>query len=143
MPQSSDEIIQVLYKVISDKDKTIDELQKTIEQLNSNIANLTETIEEMKRKLFGISSEKLPKADRTADEELETEPAKTTEVKAHTRTSKPKSVRKDLYESLPIKRVDCIVPEEDAFCAYLTESQFHAIITPSSKQDDCYGKDDR
>jgi len=31
MPQSSDEIIQVLYKVISDKDKTIDELQKTIE----------------------------------------------------------------------------------------------------------------
>ena len=31
MPQSSDEIIQFLYKVISDKDKTIDELQKTIE----------------------------------------------------------------------------------------------------------------
>ena len=34
MTQSSDEIIQLLYKVISDKDKTIDELQKTIEQLN-------------------------------------------------------------------------------------------------------------
>ena len=116
MTQSSDETIQLLYKVISDKDKTIDELQKTIEQLNSNIANLTETIEEMKRKLFGISSEKLPKAGGTADEELETEPAKTTEVKAHTRTSKPKSVRKDLYESLPIKRVDCTVPEEMRFC---------------------------
>ena len=62
MTQSSDETIQLLYKVISDKDKTIDELQKTIEQLNSNIANLTETIKEMKRKLFGISSEKLPQA---------------------------------------------------------------------------------
>ena len=34
MTQSSDEMIQLLYKVISDKDKTIDELQKTIEQLN-------------------------------------------------------------------------------------------------------------
>lgn len=116
MTQSSDEIIQLLYKVISDKDKTIDELQKTIEQLNSNIANLTESIGEMKRKLFGISSEKLPKADRPAEKELETGPAKTTEVKAHTRTSKPKSVRKDLYESLSIKRVDCPVPEEMRFC---------------------------
>ena len=37
-------------------------------------------------------------------------------MKAHTRTSKPKSVRKALYESLPIKRVDCIVPEEMRFC---------------------------
>lgn len=93
MPQSSDETIQLLYKVISDKDKMIDELQKTIEQLNNNIANLTETIEEMKRKLFGISSEKLPKADRTAAEEPEAEPARSTEVKAHTRTAKPKSIR--------------------------------------------------
>ena len=116
MHQSPDENIQLLYKVISDKDKTIDELQKTIEQLNRNIANLTETIEEMKRKLFGISSEKLPKADAVQTGGLETEPPKTTEVKAHTRTAKPKSVRKDLYESLPVKRVDCMVPEEERFC---------------------------
>ena len=78
MTQSSDEMIQLLYKVISDKDKTIEGLQKTIGQLNSNIANLTETIGEMKRKLFGISSGKLPKADRAAEEELETGPAKIT-----------------------------------------------------------------
>ena len=78
MTQSSDEMIQLLYKVISDKNKTIEELQKTIGQLNSNIANLTETIGEMKRKLFGISSGKLPKTDRAAEEELETGPAKIT-----------------------------------------------------------------
>lgn len=115
MPQNSDEIIQILYKVISDKDKTIEDLQKTIEQLNTNIANLTETIEEMKRKLFGTSREKLP------DPATETPPVdgaetKITEVKGHTRVSKPKSLRKDLYESLPIQRVDCPVPEDRRIC---------------------------
>lgn len=114
MPQSSDEIIQLLYKVIRDKDKTIEDLQKTIEQLNTNIANLTETIEEMKRKLFGISREKLPEPSQ---EQLSDEtPSKTTEVRTHTRTAKPKSVRRDLYESLPIKRVDCPVPDDQRFC---------------------------
>lgn len=115
MPQSSDEIIQILYKVISDKDKTIEDLQKTIEQLNTNIANLTETIEEMKRKLFGTSREKLPKPE---EEQIATDgaEAKTTDVKAHTRVSKPKSLRKDLYETLPIQRVDCPVPDDQRIC---------------------------
>lgn len=34
-------------------------------------------------------------------------------------------------------------PGEEPFCMHLTCGQFHAMITASSKQDDCYGKDDR
>lgn len=39
-----------------------------------------------------------------------------TTVTEHTRTSKPKSSRKDIYVSLPIRYVKCDVPEERRFC---------------------------
>lgn len=38
--------------------KQLDAKDHQMEQLNQTIANLTETINELKRKIFGISSEK-------------------------------------------------------------------------------------
>ena len=38
--------------------KQLDAKDRQMEQLNQTIANLTETINELKRKIFGISSEK-------------------------------------------------------------------------------------
>ena len=48
------ELVNCLMKQLEEKDRQMAELNKTI-------ANLTETINEMKRKLFGISSEKTSK----------------------------------------------------------------------------------
>lgn len=45
------ELVNHLLKQLKAKDRQM-------EQLNQTIANLTETINEMKRKIFGISSEK-------------------------------------------------------------------------------------
>jgi len=48
------ELVNCLMKQLEEKDRQMAELNQTI-------ANLTETINEMKRKLFGISSEKTSK----------------------------------------------------------------------------------
>ena len=48
------ELVNSLMKQLEEKDRQMAELNQTI-------ANLTETINEMKRKLFGISSEKTSK----------------------------------------------------------------------------------
>ena len=45
------ELVNSLLKQLEAKDRQM-------EQLNQTIANLTETINEMKRKIFGVSSEK-------------------------------------------------------------------------------------
>ena len=84
---------------IREQEQTIRELQATIADLRVVIANLEETLKEFKRKLFGTSSEKA-KEDRKdpVSEEAVIGEEKTTTVEAHTRTIKPKSVRKELYE---------------------------------------------
>lgn len=46
-----DQLVNSLLKQLESKDRQM-------EQLNQTIANLTETINELKRKIFGISSEK-------------------------------------------------------------------------------------
>jgi len=48
---NTNELINHLLKQLESKDRQM-------EQLNQTIANLTETINELKRKIFGISSEK-------------------------------------------------------------------------------------
>ncbi|MFR3729998.1 hypothetical protein [Lacrimispora sp.] len=47
---NTNELINHLLKQLESKDRQM-------EQLNQTIANLTETINELKRKIFGISSE--------------------------------------------------------------------------------------
>lgn len=123
MAQNADDIIQLLQKIIEDKDKTIednratiDDLKKTIEQLNASIANLTETIDELKRKLFGRSKEKMSVPDLDEENIHPKAEGAVTIVKEHTRERKKKSVRADLYESLPVKEVICDVPDDKRVC---------------------------
>ena len=130
MPVDPEEIIRLLIKTnadqeerlkekdrtISDLRATVKELRSTVTDLRSTIANLNETLDELKRKYFGTSSEKVK--ERAADQpEQETgHEGETVVVKEHTRTRKKKSVRDDLYALLPIRDIKCDVPEPERFC---------------------------
>ena len=116
MPLDTEEMIRLLLKTNEEKDKTIETLQATIKDLQATIANLNETLDELKRKLFGTSSEKT--SGRSGDDAQEADPedGPAATVKSHTRTRKKKSVRADLYEALPVKEVYCRVPEAERFC---------------------------
>ena len=67
MAEYKDDLIELLYKTIEEKDAQIQELQKTIQELNITVANLNETLEEFRRKFFGTSRERA--AGRVPDEE--------------------------------------------------------------------------
>ena len=96
MSLDAEEMIQLLLKTNKEQEQTITDLRATIKDLRSTIANLNETLDELKRKLFGASSEKT-KASQPVEETVpEAEP--TTIVKEHKRVRKKKSVRADLYE---------------------------------------------
>ena len=58
MPLDAEEMIQLLLKTNKEQEQTITDLRATIKDLRSTIANLNETLDELKRKLFGSSSEK-------------------------------------------------------------------------------------
>lgn len=114
MPLDAEEMIQLLLKTNKEQEQTITDLRATIKDLRSTIANLNETLDELKRKLFGSSSEKT-KASKPVEETVpEAEP--TTIVKEHKRVRKKKSVRADLYEALPVVEVPCDIPEEERIC---------------------------
>ena len=106
-----DQLIEFLTKVNKEQEETIRELR-------AMIANLQETLNELQRKLFGTSSEKTgsePPIDQPGDEVRIGEEDQVT-VREHTRTRKPKSVRKDLYESLPVREIKCDAPEKEREC---------------------------
>lgn len=113
MPLDTEDTIQLLLKTNKEQEQTIADLRATIKDLHSTIANLNETLDELKRKIFGTSSEKVRSSDTV--EEIPAE-EKVTVVKEHTRTRKKKSVRADLYEALPIKEIPCKVPPEERNC---------------------------
>ena len=113
MPLDTEDTIQLLLKTNKEQEQTIADLRATIKDLRSTIANLNETLDELKRKIFGTSSEKVRVSDTV--EEMPAE-EKVTVVKEHTRTRKKKSVRADLYEALPIKEIPCTVPPEERIC---------------------------
>ena len=110
--------IRHLEQQTQDQAETIRNLNGTIADLRQTIANLQETLDELKRKLFGTSSERM--GQKTPDEEPgEETPAggvREVPVKEHIRKRKPKSTREDLYEALPVRRVECPVPEDDRDC---------------------------
>ena len=105
---------------IADLRNTVTDLRSTISDLRATIANLNETLEELKRKLFGRSSEKTSETvsgGQAVDGNAgPTEQDDTSTVKEHTRTRRKKSVRADLYEALPVQEVRCDVPEEERIC---------------------------
>lgn len=110
---------------MSDKDQLIEfltkvnkEQEQTIKELRAMIANLQETLNEFQRKMFGTSSEKTGKdiPEDQPEDEIQVGEEKQVTVKEHTRTKKPKSMRKDLYESLPVREVHCDIPEGERNC---------------------------
>ena len=115
MPTDKDELIEYLKKINEQQALVIDTLQATVRDLQGTVANLNETIDELRRKLFGTSSEKVKKKE-DSEETVSTGEEKALKVKEHARTRKPKSVRKDLYESLPVREVKYDVPENERIC---------------------------
>lgn len=110
---TKDQLIRMLYE----RDQSIGELKKAVDALNSTIAGLNETISELRRKIFGTSSEKTkPAASAPAGDGGGGTPEKTTEVNGYTRTRKPKSAHKDLYASLPVTEEVYEVPGGQRAC---------------------------
>ena len=60
-------VIETQASRIAEQEATIKELREVIDELRSVRANLEETIDEFKRQIFGISSEKT--ASKKKDEE--------------------------------------------------------------------------
>ena len=60
-------VIETQASRIAEQEATIKELREVIDELRSVRANLEETIDEIKRQIFGISSEKT--ASKKKDEE--------------------------------------------------------------------------
>lgn len=118
MPIDYEKYIAFLEKSNAEQAKTNEDLRTTIKTLQQEIANLNETLDEFKRMLFGTSSEKTKKAKTSDDEDIITvgEESAPTTIKEHTRTRKPKSVRKDLYAALPVKEIPCDIPESERLC---------------------------
>lgn len=127
MPQTNEELIQQLTETIRELTKTnreqaqtITDLRANIEMLLGTINNLNEMLAELRRKLFGKSSEKSPA--ETAAEKAQTAGKEDTEekepvtVKGHTRNRGKRSPREELYEKLPIEEVKCDVPEGERLC---------------------------
>ena len=110
MPTDKDELIEFLKQTNREQKETIEDLRSTIKELHATIANLNESLDELKRRFYGTSSEK------TAGKTVSSGEEKTSEVAAHTRTRKKKTVRADLYESLPVREIPCDVPESERFC---------------------------
>ena len=110
--------IRHLEQQTQDQAETIRSLNGTIADLRQTIANLQETLDELKRKLFGTSSERTGQKPREEEpgEEVPADGVREVPVKEHTRKRKPKSTRGDLYEALPVRRVECPVPEDDRGC---------------------------
>lgn len=117
MPTDKDLLIEFLKKTNMEQAEMIEDLQATVKTLEQTVANLNETLDEFKRKLFGTSSEKIKNHESLEEENTNiTEESVSQNIAGYTRTRKPKSVRADLYASLPVKEVFCDVAEAERFC---------------------------
>lgn len=106
--------------------KQLDAKDRQMEQLNQTIANLTETINELKRKIFGISSEKasnVPDIDGQlslfdqlgVDEPVQAPP--TVHVEAHDK-KKSRATHEELAKYVPIRTVDLELEGDALNCPY-------------------------
>lgn len=113
------ELVNHLLKQLESKDHQL-------EQLNQTIANLTETINELKRKIFGISSEKsshVPVIDGQLSlfgelqiEEPSPEPDRIS-VSAHEK-KKSRATHDELAKNIPVERIDLELKEDALKCPY-------------------------
>lgn len=108
-------IIDQQEKRIREKDAVIADLRKLVDELQSLKANLEETLKEFQRQFFGVRSEKTKVPDKKQEQQNATaEPAKTVEVKSHTRQRKPKATRKDANYAQKVERI--LYKQEVAVC---------------------------
>ena len=115
--EQKDLMVQMLSERLNEKDETITDLKETIKDLKETIAGLQETLNEFQRKLFGTSSEKTKKDEKTEDQK--SEETVTITVKSHKRTTrKAKATREDQYGNLPIRKEVIPLSEEDKHCPY-------------------------
>ena len=103
-------IIETQASRITEQETTIQQLQSIIDELRSIKANLEETLEEFRRQIFGVSSEK------TSSETKEKVEKKTIQVKGYSTTRKKKATREELYANLPIREIVCKVCETENHC---------------------------
>lgn len=103
---------------MAEKDATIAELRKLVDELQLLRVNLEETLRELKRQLFGISSEKISSVDVADDKTDDLEVKKPIPVKEHTRERKPKSKRDDIYAGLPVREIQIPLTDEQRRCEY-------------------------
>lgn len=107
--------------------KQLEAKDHQMEQLNQTIADLTETINEMKRKIFGISSEKssnIPEIegqlssmfDQLGIGEPVQEP-ETITVTAHEK-KKSRATHDELAKNVPVRTVNLTLEGEDLNCPY-------------------------
>lgn len=113
MEDRTELLIELMQKIIEQKDEQIRELRETIENPQTTVASLNETIEKFRRKFFGSSSERSRRKNVEPEKEEETE--KVT-VKSYQRDRKPKSTREELYKNLPVREVRCPMPEGKRLC---------------------------
>ena len=141
MPINTDDYIQMLKQnneqqaeQLKLQAEMIEDFKDTIKNLNATIANLQETIESLRQQIYGTSSEttvsgrdssKSAMQDGTDAETVVLETGKETTVKEHIRRPRKKSLRKDLYDSLPIREVRCDAPEQDRSCPDCGASMEH------------------
>ena len=118
---SKSQLIGLLYqKTVSNEElnRTIQDLRQLVDTLNTTIANLNETILELRRKIYGSSSEKTksgkPEEPASGSEDIP-DPG-TIEVKGYTRDKKKKATRNELYEKLPIQEEVFTLPEDQRNC---------------------------
>ncbi len=116
--------LQAQAEDIRQKDELIISLQQTI-------ANLNETVAELNRSLYGASSEKTkikpPEDDPVV---IEAGEPKQIRVAEYTRSSKPKSIRADLYAALPVEDIFCPADENEKECPYCKAQMEHLAYKP-------------
>lgn len=116
---NTNQLINSLLKQLEAKDHQM-------EQLNQTIANLTETINELKRKIFGISSEKtgnvssidgqLSLFDELGTDEQVQEP-EIIKVAAHDK-KKSRATHEELTKNVPVRTVELKLEGNNLNCPY-------------------------
>ena len=120
-------VIETMEARIKEQEKHQEQLLDTIDELRSVIANLEETIEELRRQIFGVRSEKASKKAKEPEEP--NKKGKQITVKEHVRNTKPKATHDDLYANLPARDIICRVPENERFCEWCNSEMIQISLS--------------
>ncbi len=135
--QLQEETITSLKAMLKQKEEQLQIKEKDIEKLLRTVDNLNGNIEQLRRALYGTSSEKTrkestQKGSTGKDTQTEDTPVSKAEdsgetitVKGYTRQRNAKRTHDDLYAKLPVKEVQCPLPEGEDLCPYCNTKMIH------------------